>query len=432
MTRRRISTGLAHRLALNEDGVTAVVVALCLTTVMGFAGLAIDVGLWYSDKRTAQGAADSAAYSAAVDLATADTASNVVATAKAIAAQYGFTDGTGGVTVTVNSPPTSGPNTATVGAVEVIVTKPETLFFSSLFLRSAQISARAVATAGATTSKYCVESLDPSAFVTTVNLNNAAAIDVSQCGLYVDGSGPMALSVSSGAALMAKTVAVVGGYLTIFGTINSPSIITSAPLMGDPYAGVAVPTPGACTGPPTYASYDSSNGYTGHYVISPGTYCSGFSAFNGVTVTMNPGVYIIKGGVFSVQGGATLLATGGVTIVLTGSGLNYATANLSSGITVNLTAPTTGSTAGLAIMQDRNAPHGVWNYVAGGANLNVTGAIYFPSQNVSLSSGASNNSNCTQLIAYDLAFTGGFRFANVCGGTGVVGIGAGGVTNLVE
>ena len=41
-------------LASDRTGATAVVIGLCMTVLMGFAGLAVDVGLWYADKRAAQ------------------------------------------------------------------------------------------------------------------------------------------------------------------------------------------------------------------------------------------------------------------------------------------------------------------------------------------------------------------------------------------
>ena len=414
---------LIRRLVGDRGGATAVIVALSLTVLMGFAGLAVDVGLWYRDKRVAQGAADSAAYSAAIDAGAGDTAAGAIAAAKAITAQYGLVNGVGGVTVVVNNPPASGPNTATAGAVEVIVTVPETLFFSKLFISSASVAGRAVAVAGATGGKYCVEALDPSSSTTTVSINNGATVNTTACGMAVNASGAAALSITGGAVLNAANVSIVGNYVTNNGgQLNvSGKTLTSAPAVSDPYAGVAVPAAGACTGPSSYSG--------AQYNISPGTYCSGFSVGNGATVTMAPGVYIVKGGSLSLQGGSV---TGtGVTIVLTGSGGNYATANIANGITVNLTAPTSGPTSGLAIFQDRLAPTSGSNAIAGGASMNVTGALYFPHQTVSYSNGSSNSTACSQLIAYDLSFTGGSKFGNNCAGTGVTGIGSA-ATSLVE
>lgn len=54
-----------------------------------------------------------------------------------------------------------------------------------------------------------------------------------------------------------------------------------------------------------------------------------------------------------MNGSATLTGTG-VTLVFTSSGNNYASATINGGATVNLTAPATGSTAGIVLFGDRN------------------------------------------------------------------------------
>ena len=45
----------------NEDGQTLVLTALCMTAMLGFMALAIDVGILFRSKRNMQIAADSAA-----------------------------------------------------------------------------------------------------------------------------------------------------------------------------------------------------------------------------------------------------------------------------------------------------------------------------------------------------------------------------------
>jgi hypothetical protein len=146
---------------------------------------------------------------------------------------------------------------------------------------------------------------------------------------------------------------------------------------------------------------------------------------------MAAGVYFVNGGSFTVGGGATVTGTN-VTIVLTGTSGNYATANMANGATVTLSAPPSGAmTAGIVFFGDRNAPASNQNNFAGGATLNITGAFYFPSQQVIFSNGVvSNSSVCTQLIAGTIQFQGGATFSNNCTGTGARAIG--GATTLVQ
>jgi Flp pilus assembly protein TadG len=412
--------GFIQRFARDEQGVSAVVIGIGLTIMMGGAGLAIDIGLWYNDKRVAQGAADSAAYSAAVDYAAGDTATGAATAAKAITAQYGMTNGSGGVTVTVNQPPRSGANSSN---------KSETRFFAGVFLNSAAVSARAVAIAGSSVAKYCILALDPTAATsvstTGIGITGGATVDASACGFQVNATGPDALYLTGGSHLYATTLSVVGNYSVTGGStmVVTGTTTTSAPVIPDPYANVAVPAPGACAATNNYGA--------GTWTLSPATFCNGLTLQGGGHFTMNPGVYIIDRGSFTLSNGATLSATG-VTIVLTSSsGSNYATASIIGGTTLTISAPTTGATKGLAIFQDRRAEASGVDAINGGSNLNVTGALYFPTQVVNYQGGSTTTALCTQLIAYRINYTGGTKFNNSCAGTGVIGIGTA-ATTLVE
>ena len=419
---------VTRHLLRDESGATAVVIGLSMTALLGFAGMAVDVGVWYADKRAAQGAADSAAYSAAVDYSAGDTTAGAKTAGQAVATQYGYANGVTGVTVTVNTPPTSGTHTATTGAMEVIVTKTESLFFSSFFVSSAKVSARAVATPG-TSGAYCVLALDTSNSTTVstadVGESGATIIDTSNCGMAINAPGSDALYLSGSSQLKAKTLSIVGNYTTT-GTATvtvTGSKTTGASAVSDPYANVATPAPSGTCAPVNSWSHSTVA------TINPGTYCNGFSAIGAVNITMNPGVYIIDQGQFNVSNSAILTGTG-VTIVLTGSGSNYATANVSGAATVNLTAPTSGATSGIVFLQDRNDNSGSTSTIANGAGLSITGAMYFPSQTVAFT-GATTATQCTQLIAFRVSYGGSASFNNNCTGVGVSGIGSS-ATALVE
>ena len=79
-------------------------------------------------------------------------------------------------------------------------------------------------------------------------------------------------------------------------------------------------------------------------------------------------------------------------------------ATIGNGATVTLAAPTTGTTQGLAFFGDPNAPSSTpskfkQRAFGGGATMNITGALYFPTETVQFNNGISNPSGCTQLIA---------------------------------
>jgi hypothetical protein len=333
--------------------------------MLGFAGLAVDVSLWYFDKRTALGASDSAAFSAivtynadvAAGLSSTNAQTNAVAAAKAVTATYGYANGVNGVTVTVNDPPKSGshksPPSGSV-AFEVIVTKTEPQFFSGLFVSGVSVTGRSVAEVSTSAAKNgaagagCIEQFAASG---SVNMSNGVSVTTKSCAIYGNGTGSAALSVTGGANLTVDGINLVGSITQNQGGAinNSGTKLTGQAATPDPYASYTISA--AETTAASEASADASAaskagaGYTPSgscpnstptsfstggktTTIYPGFYCGGLTAGNNNNIIMSPGVYVVVGGQFSMQGGITVTATGGVTVVLTGSGSNYATANI--------------------------------------------------------------------------------------------------------
>src|SRR5579864_1428844 len=143
----------------DQRGTIAVMTGLCGTVIAGCAALAIDVASWQVAQRSMQGAADTAAYSAAIAYNNSG-GTTYITQAKGIAAAQGYVDGQNGATVTVNQPPASGGYTSSSTAIEVIIQQPQPRFLAGLFLSSnPTVSARAVATIGG--SGACILALDP-------------------------------------------------------------------------------------------------------------------------------------------------------------------------------------------------------------------------------------------------------------------------------
>jgi hypothetical protein len=417
----------------SEEGVVAIQIAIMMPVLIGMGALAIDVGFALDKQRQMQSAADAAAFSAAIAKSTGHP-TPISTEAYAVSGANGFVKGSDGITVTVNNPPINPPasaaDAANAAAVQVIIQQPQKLPLVTAFCSlvggacsgTFNVGAQAVATAGSGTA--CALQLN-SGVTPGVTIGNGATVNLTTCGLAADSTGGNALSMSGGAQLnlnAGQAVSVVGGASITNGAAINPSsaLNTAQAATADPYASVVMPTLSGCT-------YNNLQYGTPKPTMSPGTYCN--VSFSYGTVTMNPGVYIINQGNFSVGGGVTLVGTG-VTIVLTGSSGNYATVTISNGVSVTLTAPTTGVTAGIVFFGDRNALASNVDSLTGGATMKVTGAFYFPTQTVSFAGGVNNPSGCTQLIAGVIQFQGGANFSNNCPGVGTTTIG--GVTSLVE
>ncbi len=397
-----------------QRGSVALMIGLALPVLIAMVALGTEITFLLFKQRQMQAAADAAALGGATALQSGHPA--LAVEARGIAAYLGFVNGAAdGTTVTVNSPPLSGPQQGSSGAVEVIMAQPQTLFLATtLYAGAFSVGARAVAIIG--TGSYCALQLGSSG---NVSMSNGAVANFTLCGLAVDGTSSSALSVVGGAQLNAPSVSVAGSdSVNNGGSINPLSgLKTSQANIPDPYSGVVMPTFSGCN----YNGFNT-NTWQPSWTLSPGVYCNGLSVSNGATASMNSGVYFIDRGTFDVGGGSHLTGTG-VTIVLTSStGSNYANAQIDNGTTVTLSAPTTGPTAGLVFFGNRNAPASTTSNVAGGASLNLTGAIYLPTETLDWNNGASNSSSpCTELIANTIVLGGANLQINCPAGVTAIG-----------
>jgi hypothetical protein len=426
------------RLVNDRKGAIAVMTAVTLSTLLGVAGLGTEATLWYVAKRNLQGATDTAAFTAATAEAAGQTSSGFSAAAQAVARNYGYVSGTGGVTVTVNNPPQSGPNTGNSQAVEILIQQPQQLMFAALFMHSnPAITARAVAAPGAGAGNggaaNCVVALDKGS-VTDVIDSGSATLNMPSCNIMVNSPNADALSLSGTGTIDAKSATIVGNYTTSGSAkLNATNgITTGASAMADPYAGVSIPAYAGCNQTSLHVvAAKTLTPVGGIYVL-----CNGLSVSGTGNLTLQPGVYIVNGGNLSVSGGATISGTG-VTIIMTDTTpSSTGTVSISGGANVNLSAPTTGATAGLAFFQDRGASSAGSNSFSGGSTQSITGALYFPSQAVTFSGNSGNTASpCTQLIGYTLTFSGSSTFNANCNGLGLLGMGgsaSAGAVKLLE
>ncbi len=408
------------RFRRDDAGSYIITSALLMPVLVGLVGYGTDYGVYVYERQRMQGATDAAAFSAATAITYGTSTTGSTTEALAAASSYGFTDGANGVTVTVNEPPASGTHMVT-GAVEVIVKQPQPRFFSAIMGSGKVIvAARSVAMSGIN-GLGCVLALDPSASG-SATIQGSAAVALTGCSLFNNSNSSSAITASGSSTTAAYSVGVVGGISGITSITASHGIATGQSPIRDPYGSASSGSFSGCD----HTKMSVKNTVT----LSPGVYCNGLSLNAGANVTLQPGIYYIDQGSFSVNGGATITGNG-VTIVFTSStGSNYATATINGGATVNITAPTDGPTAGIAIFGDRNMPTGSSFKFNGGASQIFTGAIYVPKGAVQYAGGANTSKACTQLVGDTITFTGNANFAINCTGNGTKPIA--GAATIVE
>jgi Flp pilus assembly protein TadG len=410
----------------SNRGQVLMLTAMAIVVLVGFVALATDVGLLWNERRQMQTATDAAAVAGATALRNR---AGIASAVNNVASLNGFTNGVKSASITVNNPPLTGPYAGNSSYVEVIIAQAEpTYFLRALGHASMNVSTRAVS--GAMNAAGCIYTLDPTA-AKAFSASNGVSI-ASSCGIMVNSNSSDAFDVVGGATIKTTGVGVVGAaVMNNGGAVQNMSGAALTPIqniapVADPLAHINAPTVGPCTysGTQNYSSYTATQSppYSGKYVINPGVYCGGISVSNGVSIIFNAGTYIIAGGGLTLNNGGGTATGTNVTFYLTsgakagysGASSAYAGVTIANGITVSFSAPTTGgvnSLEGILFFQDASIAAGsAASYFAGGANMSLGGALYFPTTQLNYSNGVS--AAYTILVADTIVFTGGATMNN--------------------
>ena len=403
-----------------RGGSVAIQLALASTVIIGMAGLGVEITFLLYKHRQMQAAADAAAFSAAVAKQSGYPA-DFGLEARAATAAVGYVNGVGGVNVTVNNPPVNGNNTGNNNAIEVVISQSQTLSMVSLFQSGIfNVGARAVAVPG-DSGAFCVLALATSVSGALRILNNGIVASPT-CGVAVNSNSATALILDNNAAIYGP-VSVVGRYSLANNAHlyyqTPPYPKANAAAVTDPYASMVLSASGTSRTQPTGCTTCT---------LQPGRYANGLNYTSAVTLNLNAGVYYISTRL-NLSNNVVVNATSGVTIVINGS---YAI-NIGNNVTMNLAAPTSGATAGVAFASIRTASSSRTHTFSNNAILNLTGAIYFPNQGLQFDNNSTINTPvCGQLIARTVRLQNNANLKNGCSGTGAVPMTAGGSVQLVE
>jgi hypothetical protein len=389
--------------------------ALILPFLLGVVGLGIESGIWYASKRVIQTQTDAAATAGAYERRRGNPAYSLVSAASLREAiRNGFVNAAPN-SITINNPPTSGPNAGDQASVEVIISEPQNPLFSSLFLNNLSVTSRSVATVE-TEGTACVLALHPSASNAIMNQGNPT-IMMDGCVMAANSNDSSAISISGSAVIDADSLWTagdisIGGSVTL--TLDQEPMVNAWPL-DDPYASITIPTLGAC-------DYNNTSYNNTTLTIDPGVYCDGINFGANAIITLNPGTYYIDEGDIIIAASAVIRCScpnpeDGVTFVLTSSGAvnDIGTITIHGGADVLLRAPTADADpfTGILVYQDRRAPSGQSVKFNGGSAMLLTGAIYIPQQTVEWSGGnAAAGSTCTQIVGQEVKFVGNSEIVN--------------------
>jgi hypothetical protein len=383
-----------------EGGQVAIVVALMLTVLLGFAALVVDVGLNWAARTQAQAAADAAALAGVIALPSDPVAAvedvrhylnaNVPGLATTPGWEHNGTDADGDITCW--TPPAEVPPPGTHGcqvgdtAIQVITPplRVDYAFAGVLGQTGNQIKALAAAVRGppVTGPTPCAICLLDRHAAQALSAASNGDITVANAGVMVNSDHPQAAVLQSSGDLTADWIGVVGGW-----TASSSGRFTPTPDPGlgplpDPLADL--PTPDQLDALPNRGSITVGSA---DQAIDPGVYDT-IAVTGGGNLILESGTYVVTGEL-TLSAGAVVGS--GVTIYLACA--NYPTPcsgpgaafSQSGGGQFLATPPITGPYQGLAVFADRGNTTPL--HFTGSGATTFTGTIYARQAPMELTSG---------------------------------------------
>ncbi|WP_348627003.1 hypothetical protein [Mesorhizobium sp. M3A.F.Ca.ET.080.04.2.1] len=264
-------------------------------------------------------------------------------------------------------------------------------------------------------SNACVLALSQSASQAAL-FSGSTSVKLNGCSVMSNSTASDAIKVQGASGLQADCLITVGGMV-----LNNPvttqctSKITQALPASDPFSSLPAPTAsGGCK---------NVNGTKTTQTLQPGTYCSGMNL--GGNVMFAPGVYVLQGNM-KINAGAVISGSG-VTIYMSGSN----TVSMNGNATVTMSAPTSGTYSGVLFYGDRTGTTAQSTF-NGTATSSLTGAIYFPKQQVNYLGNFSGQNGCTQVVADTIQWSGNSNINQDCSSLGMKDIPATTSIRLVE
>jgi hypothetical protein len=370
--------------------------ALSLGVLLGFAGLAVDVGYLEYWQQAQQTVADSAAVGGAQQLARSScTGSSAAQTAaQQDATANGFGAG-GNVSVTPVTPPSTGPYAGNTCAISVqITTQHVSTFFTRLFGYAQGMNVSTSAVAAATSNGIgCIYLLK----LASSSVFNGDTFEAPQCGIMINDTA----TFNGDPIFEAPYIGYAGSAPSETGTTFTEATPAPMPPVSDPcpeIAGCAYLT----ANPPSTSSCISKT-YTGGTTLDLPNGCYSSLVVNGVTNVVLAGEYVFNG--TTTFNGLTSVTGSGVTLYVTATGTPPTFNGIAS---LALSPPTTGSYPGVLYYQVASNA-GAPNF--NGVSTSINGLIYAPDATDAIFNGTSGgylvivagSATFNGSAAYDLA-----------------------------
>jgi hypothetical protein len=284
-----------------------------------------------------------------------------------------------------------------------------TYFVRLVGYSTVQLTARAESVR--TSNPNCIYALDQ----TSANAITVAVLAslTATCGVVDESNSSGAFGCALFASVSVPNLKITGGLQNLLCTV-SPAARTNvpAPNPADPLSTLPKPAVLSCGASVISPYHGSANPLiiVGTAVLYPdAAYCGGITIGPLANVTFMPGTYVIRsGGLLGMQGGMSFdllsnVTGNGVTFYNYGpyGGINFLASSVTLGHVV-LTAPTSGTYAGMLFFQDPGDTAAAVILSSSSLNTTLTGTYYFPT--AMLTCAASGSATYNIIVAKDITF----------------------------
>jgi Putative Flp pilus-assembly TadE/G-like len=382
----------------SERGNVFVVAAAVMPLLLGSAAFAVDtiqLSVW---KRQLQRAADSSAIAGAYAVSLGDDTHTAV---------HNDLDKNAFPLLTREEEIDEGAWSTFDQTVKVKLTASRPLPFMSIFTNKPTTLVAEARAALVGTGKFCMVSLynGPDA---GIDVNGNATVSLG-CGMKSNCTGEQCVTAGGSASIQAVPIASVGGLDGDSQNFVEPTTLQprSAPER-DPFAYLPNPAPdvnkctsgGTLTADTVFASNDPNPCFLAADIASTTT----------LNIPDSVESITIYGGDVSFQGHVNAQQ---ITWVMTGPNGAAGDLKINAQADLVMSSPDVGTYKGVLFYRDRRASN-IEIKINGGANSHLTGALYFPTSDITYAGNADMEVECLQMVGQKLKFRGGADISNDC------------------
>jgi hypothetical protein len=380
----------------SDRGNVLVVGAAVMPLLIGSAAFAVDtiqISVW---KRQLQRAADSSAIAGAYALSLGDDEHDAI---------HRDLDKNAFPVLSQEEGIAVGPRLGFDRTVRVTLTATRTPPFMSIFTNRPQTLVADATAALVDDGTFCMVSLydgtDPG-----IDANGNANVDLT-CGMKANCTGTDCVQAGGSSSIKAFPIASVGGLKGSSNNFVQPTKLQPySAAQADPFAYLPdpAPNPSSCTGTLTESTDFSLLGANPCFLsadVQPSMTLNIPDSVQSVT---------IYGGNIDFKGDVN---ANGITFIMTGPDGAAGDLIINSQANLNLSSPDSGTYKGVLFYRDRRASN-IEIKINGGASSNLTGALYFPTSDITLTGNAGMNVECLQMVGQKLKFNGTATITNTC------------------